>query len=275
MSILCLGESLIDVLITPAGDITEVIGGSAFNVAKGLGHPTRLATWLGQDAYGDRIAASAKDHGVELVPGSRGAKRTSVAKAQLSQDGDATYEFAVESDLPDVNLRGVDHIHFCSFAALMQPSAAKIRALLRATGPGVTVSYDPNIRPSLIPPGEQSRTMVEEYVSLADVVKASHDDVGWLYPDRPAEDVARSWADSGPELVIITRGGDGATVFYGGKQWSVSAPEVTVVDTVGAGDAFMAGLLTELTWPLSTDMVRRAVLRATDAASVVVGRAGA
>lgn len=266
---------MIDVLIPPAGDITKAIGGSAFNVAKGLGYPTRLATWLGQDTYGDQIAASAKDHGVQLVAGSRRAERTSMAKAQLSHNGDATYEFTVESDLPEVNLRGVDHLHFGSYAALMQPSAAKIRAVLRAVGPGVTVSYDPNIRPPLIPPVEQTRRMVEEYVSLANVVKASHEDVGWLYPGRPAEEVARSWADNGPELVIITRGGDGATVLYGGNQWSVPAPEVTVVDTVGAGDAFMAGLLAELTWPLSSNIVRRAVLRATDAAGVVVGRAGA
>ena len=106
-----------------------------------------------------------------------------------------------------------------------------------------TVSYDPNVRPALMGSAESARAKVERLVGLADVVKASDEDLAWLAPGVDAEEVAAAWLDLGPAMVVVTRGERGAIAACHAGSFEVPPIEVEVADTVGAGDAFMAGLL--------------------------------
>jgi fructokinase len=125
-----------------------------------------------------------------------------------------------------------------------------------------------------------------ELVALADVVKVSDEDLSWLCPGRPVEDVASEWLACGPDLVVVTRGRDGADAF-GGWGTHHSAPRTTVVaDTIGAGDSFMAGLLFALVdhgvtptgeriAQLDRTAITQSVDFATRCAAITVGRPGA
>jgi fructokinase len=107
----------------------------------------------------------------------------------------------------------------------------------------VTISYDPNVRPALLGSPEEARPGIEHLVSLSDVVKVSDEDLHWLYPDRRDEDVARDWLALGAPIVIVTRGGQGVFAVTAHLELDRPATPIDLVDTVGAGDSFTAGLL--------------------------------
>lgn len=293
-TVVSIGEALIDIVQPQTGGPTEHVGGSPANVAIGLaalGHPTLLATNLGDDERGQRITDYLAERHVALTPGSRDAAHTSTAKAMLDADGAATYDFDLSWDIPVPDLEGIGHVHTGSIAATLQPGASAVfeaMATARATG---TVSYDPNARPTIMGQPHEARSLIEECIGRSDVVKASSEDVEWLYQGASAEEVARLWGRLGPLLVVITHGGDGALVHQSSTdtQVRVAAPKVVVIDTVGAGDSFMAGLISGLldagllgsvearhrlegasSWALS-----EAVERALATAAYTVARAGA
>ncbi len=253
-STLVIGEALTDLLTGPDGRSTAVPGGSPANVALGLarlGHPVRLATRVGGDVYGLALRRHLGGSGVRLTDGSVVDAATSTATAVLDADGAASYRFDITWSLPpeasDPATTGpVAHLHTGSIAALLAPGAAQVVAAVRAAQPGATVSYDPNLRPALLGPAAQERPRVEELVALSDVVKASEEDLGWLYPGHDTAAVAARWARSGPSLVVLTLGAGGALAFWRHGSHQVRPTPVEVVDTVGAGDAFMAGLLSGL-----------------------------
>ncbi|MGH3500102.1 MAG: PfkB family carbohydrate kinase [Nocardioidaceae bacterium] len=117
---------------------------------------------------------------------------------------------------------------------------------LRAAGE-VLLSFDPNVRPALAGPHDEAVARVESYVRLTHVVKASDEDLEWLYPGRPLGDVADDWVRLGAELVVVTRGSDGCLGVTSGQVAAERpAAQVQVVDTIGAGDAFESGLLSGL-----------------------------
>ncbi len=235
--VLVIGEALVDVVVGPDGTEAHP-GGSPANVALGLarlGRDVDLLTRLGLDP-----------NGVRLVPGSAGGGPTSVATATLDAGGAATYEFDITWALADgVRLRNAPvAVHTGSIAAVMQPGAAEVLTMVRALRFNSTITYDPNVRPSLMGSPDEARPAIERMVGLADVVKASDEDLAWLHPGEDVDDVARAWAGMGPALVVVTRGGEGATAFtHDGREIAVAAPAVTVADTVGAGDSFMSGLI--------------------------------
>ncbi len=291
MRILTLGEALIDVV--EDGDLrSEHVGGSPLNVAAGLaalGHECVLGTWFGKDARGEAIREYAERAGVHVMPGSDGAARTSVAYARFDQWKKATYTFDLLPDLaPVADPETYGHIHTGSIAATLEPGGSKIvRALRAALG---TVSYDPNIRPDLMRSPEIVRPRIEEIIGMSTVVKASDEDVAWLYPGVDVGYVMNDWLALGPALVVITRGaaGSAALLRAEGAVIEVAPRRVTVADTVGAGDSYMAGLISGLidagflgssaaadslaaaTW----DEVESAVARATRTSSLTVGRFG-
>lgn len=293
--ILCVGEALIDIL-SAEGVTSEHVGGSVLNVACGtaaLGHRTALAAWWGRDDHGAMIEQYAARHGVEVVPGSAGASRTPVALARLDAKGNATYEFDIEWQLPP--LPGPDelgHLHTGSLGAVLEPGGSAVLSEVRQlAAAGRTISYDPNVRPSLMGSPDQVRERIEQIVGSADVVKASDEDIAWLYgQDVPAEQVMRQWLVCGPALVVVTRGSGGALAALAGQPTrALDAAVVEVGDTVGAGDSFMAGLLSGLLdlgllgssqartrlraadWSTVDAALRRAVV----AAGITVGRVGA
>lgn len=292
--VLVAGEALMDVVVSPDGTTAEHVGGSPANVAVGLatlGHPTTLATRVAPDERGSRIAAHLRDRGVPLAPGSETAVRTSTATATLDAGGAASYDFDLTWDLGPVDVTGCGHVHTGSLAATLQPGAAAVLDLVTRSRETATVSYDPNARPTLMGPPHEARSRIEELVGLSDVVKASDEDLRWLYDDAPVEQLARLWGQLGAGLVVVTRGGSGAHVLlpWSGVSWEAPAPQVAVVDTVGAGDSFMAGLLSGLLdagllgGPEARQALRHAgrgdvepaVSRALATAGFTVGRAGA
>jgi fructokinase len=291
--ILVIGEALIDRVRDTDGDVAEHPGGSPANVAVGLArldHPVDFATRLGSDTRGERIANHLARHGVALTPGSTSAASTAVAEAHLDASGAAEYTFDLLWDLHRVDVPvGVGHVHTGSIAAVLEPGAEAVVDTLRSARDRATVSYDPNLRPDIMGDLDHVRERVEEIIALADVVKASDEDLAVLYPGQAVPEVLRRWAGLGPSLVVVTRGAAG--VVFGlttGELASAPTMATGVVDTVGAGDSFMAGLLSGLaaaglTGPEGRTRlaaatladVRPAVERALACAGLTVARAGA
>ncbi|HSP59621.1 MAG TPA: carbohydrate kinase [Ornithinimicrobium sp.] len=251
-AVLTVGEALVDIVLARGGqETTEHVGGSPANVAVGLSaldHDSRLTAHLGHDERGRRVREHLLDADVVLTPGSDTADRTSTATARLDTDGSATYDFDLLWHVGTQDLHGVGHLHTGSVAATLEPGASAVLALMARARPTATVSYDPNCRPTIMGAPHQVRSRIEECIGLADVVKASDEDVAWLYDGAPVTDVVHLWGRLGPELVVVTRGGDGALVHLSRTDTTIELDPVRtrVVDTVGAGDSFMAGLLSGL-----------------------------
>jgi fructokinase len=286
------GESLVDV-VDARETHSEHPGGSPANVAVGLarlGSPAALITRLGADAHGELVREHLRANGVRpagvLVDG----EPTSVARATLDATGGATYSFDLHWDLPHhIALpSGTTCVHAGSLGAHLPPGAAVVRRLIDAARPTTTVSYDPNCRPALMESPAAARAEVEGWVGRSDVVKASAEDVAWLYAGCPPLEVARAWHRRGPALVVVTRGGDGVLAVAASGVVTRPAVPVAVVDTVGAGDAFTAALLDGLRRgdllggrrrarlrALSTEVLARLLDRAALAAALTCARPGA
>ena len=250
--VVVVGELLVDIVHTPDGATAEHVGGSPANVALGLarlGHDTWLATLVGTDDRGVRCTEHVEAGGVRLVPGSTSpAHPTSTAVATLDDSGAASYVFDLHWNLPPVRLpEGTSHVHTGSIATTLQPGEAEVTDALRRARASATTSYDPNVRPSIMGDADTVRARVEELVALADVVKCSEDDISWLYAGQAASEVMARWAGLGAALVVVTLGSEGVTWRAAtGEETSEAARSLDVVDTVGAGDSFMAGLVSGL-----------------------------
>jgi fructokinase len=298
---LVIGEALIDIVERsrpcqdPVQGTTEHVGGSPLNVAvglAGLGRDVDFLTHIGEDEPGRRIAEYVKSSGAQLVPGSTSASRTPTAVATIADDGSAVYTFDLEwqlSGTPEV--APPLFVHTGSIAAVREPGCLAVAALLDAYRVSATVTFDPNVRPSLAGDRDLARERITHIVERSDIVKASADDLSWIDPDHEPEWTARAWlacAPKGPGIVVLTMGDRGALAFCPAGEVRVAARPVQVVDTVGAGDAFMVGLLDALWGAGLLGGGRRAALRqigldaltaALEAASlssaVTIGRAGA
>lgn len=269
---LVIGEALIDIVERDGTVIGEHVGGSPLNVAIGLGRLDRAVdflTHIGRDERGTRIADYVEASGVQLVSGSRDAARTPTALARLDETGAATYEFDIEwalSGTPEVGPPLVAHTG--SIAAFLDPGCLATAALVDAYRPSATVTYDPNVRPALIDDHDQAVNRISRMVEKADVVKASDEDLRWIDPDRSPEQVAATWLALGPSIVAVTKGGEGSFAVCAAGTVAVEAPRVQVVDTVGAGDTFMTGLIDAL-WSLDLlGASQRAALAAVDTATL-------
>lgn len=251
---LVVGEALTDILVRRDGPRRCSPGGSPANVALGLarlGHPVRLATRVGRDPFGQVLQTHLRRSGVVLTEGSVTDAPTSTATARLDAGGSASYDFDISWELQPAALDPAHtgtaaHLHTGSIAATLAPGADQVLAAVEAARGKATVSYDPNLRPALLGSPAQERPGVERLVALSDVVKASQEDLAWLYPGRNPHEVAYRWACAGPSLVVLTFGADGAFVRWRRGWRDLPTTPVEVTDTVGAGDAFMAGLISGL-----------------------------
>ncbi len=289
---LVIGEALIDI-VERGGEVTgEHVGGSPLNVAVGLarlGRDVDFLTHIGTDDHGRRIRQYVQASGARLVPGSEDAARTATARASLDDEGSATYSFDIDwrlSGTPQVAPPLV--VHTGSIAAVAEPGCLATAALIDTYHVSASFTFDPNIRPALIDDADAARDRIDRLLEKADVVKASDDDLRWIDPSRTPEQVAAGWLVLGPSIVVVTKGADGAVAMCAAGTVQVAPARVEVVDTVGAGDAFMTGLIDAL-WArdlLGAD--RRAALRRVDtdtltgalrsaalAAALTVARAGA
>jgi fructokinase len=267
------GEALVDLIEDASGHPVAYPGGSPANVAVALarlGGSVRLLTQLSDDPYGRLLRAHLRDNNVQLAPGSLlEAPRTSTARTSLSSDGQARYAFDIAWQSFERPPSGwaepaVACLHTGSLATALPPGADDVVAMTRAAHPTTMISFDPNCRPSIVGDVRSARVQVEAMVAASDIVKASLEDLAWLYPRRTHQDVGREWLERGCELVVFTMGGDGAWAGTRHREAAVAAVPVDVVDTVGAGDAFTAGLLSALDQVGLLDAARRADLGAID-----------
>ena len=251
-------------------------GGSCLNVAVGLGRlgvSTALLARVSDDGFGRLVRRHLAESAVSdayLVPST---DPTGLAVADL-RGGDAGYSFynagTADRGLRPEHLAGLvlppdAALHVGSVALAYEPQAGTLTGLLRAEAGRRLVSLDPNVRPSVITDRERYLTDLAGWVALSDVVKVSDEDLAWLHPGEPAEAVARRWLEAGAALVLVTSGSSGAWATTGWSQARVASPSVAVVDTVGAGDAFMSATLASLH---GTGRLSRAGVASLDAADL-------
>ncbi len=283
---LVVGESLIDIVENVRGRV-EHVGGSPLNVAVGLarlGGAVDLATAIGQDALGQAILAHASASGVRLINrASDPAQRTSTATAVIQEDGSARYDFAISWNISPLDSEGYSALHTGSIGATLRPGSARVRELFSRASPGVLRSFDPNIRPGVLGERDEVIETVSGIARHCHIVKLSDEDADWLHPGEDAERVTDRYRRFGAALVIVTRGGNGYALRCGDRFCDVPAKPAKVVDTIGAGDSFMAGLLFALRSARKSildgradpEFVGRAAAFAASCAAVTVGRSGA
>jgi fructokinase len=250
---LVIGEALIDIVERDGKVTGEHVGGSPLNVAVGLarlGRGVHFLTHIGNDQRGRRIVDYVKASGVQLVSGSTTAERTPTALATLDAGGSAQYVFDIEWQLAGTAEVAPPLVaHAGSIATVLEPGCRATAALLDAYHPSATITFDPNVRQALIEDADIARGRIDRFIERSDVVKASDEDMRWIDPNRPPEQIARTWLGLGPSIVAVTMGDRGAFAVCAAGIVRVPALRVNVVDTVGAGDAFMSGLIDAL-WSL-------------------------
>ncbi len=295
-----IGEALIDLVPDGVPGVYRAHpGGSPFNVAVGLArlrNRTALMARLGDNGFGRILRGAAAAEGIELDAAPHAAEPATLAVVSFDDAASATYDFYLQGtadwlwrvgELDQVR-RDTEVLHFGSLAATTPPGAEGIAALVSELYEAgrVLVSYDPNIRPPVVGPRARARELVERSVRHTHVVKASRDDIDWLYPGRPVDEIGAHWNALGAALVVVTDGSRGATAHRsGGGPLPRPGRAVSVVDTIGAGDAFTAAMLsglvrrslhgperaTELPDAVLADILDEAVL----VSSVTCERAGA
>ncbi|MFE5139577.1 carbohydrate kinase [Streptomyces fagopyri] len=245
------GEALIDLVPQGAGALVHLRparGGGPYNTAVALGRlgsPTVFCSRVSNDAFGEALLDGLREAGVDVSRVQRGAEPTTLAVATVAEDGSAAYSFYVEGTAdrlfttPDRLPDAVRAVSFGTVSLVLEPGASAYEALLRnAAARGVFTALDPNVRAGLIPDADAYRARFKSWLPSVSLLKLSEEDARWL-GGTPGE-----WLASGPAAVVITRGGDGLTVFTrGGGVHSVPGEPVEVVDTIGAGDTVNAALL--------------------------------
>jgi fructokinase len=242
--VVVIGEALVDV-VEHEGSTTVHPGGSPLNVAFGLGRlgfNTVFATEFGDDSNGRLLRShldSANVHVIrELDPAG-----TSLATARLGAEGSATYDFTLRWNLGDVDVPPAAIVHTGSIGAMRQPGRERVREIVRRLPPESLLSFDPNIRPSLAPEVRESREIVDWYDRHAQIIKLSDEDADWLLPGLSASEVLEWFLDRGAGIAVLTRGASGSMVRSHVAEVEIKAPKIDVVDTIGAGDAYMSGLI--------------------------------
>lgn len=285
------GEALIDVVVDRDGDSSETPGGSPLNVAVGLARldvPTTLVSQVGHDERGGLVVQHVTGSGAEIVAIPTESGRTSVATAHLDEGGAASYDFDLEWNLPRQVLLPCQALHVGSLGTVLEPGRESVLDLVeQACARDTFVSFDANLRESFVDDRVRARMQVGELGARCSLVKLSDEDAELLAPDSDPDDVARELLrGERTSIVILTRGPDGATAFTADGETSVRPRQIEVVDTVGAGDAFMAATLAQL-WDLdafrqsgpgvalSAQDVARLVRGAIEVAAITCERRGA
>ncbi|MBM7769062.1 carbohydrate kinase family protein [Glutamicibacter nicotianae] len=237
-----MGESLVDVVGGTAHP-----GGSPLNVAVGLarlGHEVHFSTEFGRDTYGNQIDEHLQNAGVKVIAGSVTERSTSVAQVEMDELSNAHYTFDIHQQIPAMQADdATELLHTGSIAAWIEPSSQCIVDAFMNASVHSLRSYDPNLRPDLVQEKDSAVERIEQLMSLSNIVKLSDVDGQWLYPELEAWEVLEHIASLGPGLVVMTQGADGCLALTSGRRIDIEASPTTLVDTIGAGDAFMSGLL--------------------------------
>ena len=253
------GEAVIDRFLEPNG-ARDVIGGSPLNTAVALRRAGVECDWWGRmssGTEGEALAAYAEDNSVGGNRVLRTDEPATLVTIELNAAGVPSYGFHLDgaSDWGWTTdelsgLKEFSVIQIGSLATVMEPGSSALletlSALAALENPPL-ISFDPNARPKAAKDSDDAQRMrnrVEQFVSLSNFIKVSDEDLEWLHPNSDPLNSAAQWSLKGPELVIMTRGSEGAVAFrHGFEVASTPGLHVDVVDTVGAGDTFMAWLL--------------------------------
>jgi fructokinase len=255
--ILSCGEALIDFMPreTTEGALAfqPLSGGSLFNTAIAMGRLGVEAGFFGglsSDFFGDQLRDAFKASNVDFSLSPISDRYTICAFVKLF-DGHARYSFISEGsacrmlskdDLPVLEPR-VEALHMGSFSVMQEPSGSALEELCARAHVSRVISFDPNIRPSLVNDRPAYLARIKRTVAMADIVKLSDEDLKWMSPSADPDSFAKDWLKQGAKIVVITRGGEGAVAFSKLGKTEIPGVKVKVADTVGAGDTFTAGLL--------------------------------
>lgn len=297
--ILCCGEALIDMLprTTTLGEAgyAPYAGGAIFNTAIALGRlgiETSFFTGLSDDMLGDVLRDALTASNVDFSPCAISSRPTTVAFVKLV-NGSATYAFYDENtagrmitrdDLPVLG-DDCEAMHFGAISLIPDPCGDAFETLLKRESAKRVISLDPNIRPGFIKDKEAHMARIKRMAAQSDIVKFSDEDLEWFGMHGDQATLATYWLNAGAKLVVITKGADGADGYTKDFMVSVPGEKAEVVDTVGAGDTFDAGILASLKMQnlltkskvasLSQIAVREVLALGAKAAAVTVSRAGA
>ncbi|TPI29096.1 carbohydrate kinase [Mesorhizobium sp. B3-2-1] len=297
--ILCCGEALIDMLprTTTQGEpaFAPYVGGAVFNTAIALGRlgaPAGFFSGLSSDLFGGQFREALGASKVSSTYAHTSPRPTTLAFVRLN-NGQATYTFYDENtagrmltidDLPQLGGE-IEAMLFGAISLISEPAGSAYEEFMRREHEARVMMLDPNIRPNFIPDKAKHLGRIREMMAMADIVKLSDEDLNWFGEAGSHEDVVRNWLDRGPKLIVVTHGSEGAVGYSKQHRVTVMPETVKVVDTVGAGDTFNAGILASLHEQglltkaaisgLSEDAIRKALALGAKAAAVTVSRAGA
>jgi fructokinase len=293
MAVWVCGEALIDLIpVTPGSDQRQVIpGGGPANTAHALARldiPTEFIGGLSDDQYGQRMRSEFIAGRVGLTFTPEHQLPTCLAIVSIDLDGGATYEFKIDGtatfafateNLPDPKLVNPEAIYIGTLATIIEPGASILKDWIIQAKDYAPIIYDPNIRSSVISDRSRYQEVVKNWVVLSNVVKASEDDLAWLYPDTDPLKIARSWVSQGVQLVVVTKGENGIVGVTENQEVSIPGVKVEVIDTVGAGDTVGAVLVEALIEfglkKLTSELLSHTLHRAALAAAITCSRAGA
>jgi fructokinase len=251
-----MGEALIDIIVSPAGEINSVVGGGPVNTARTvarLGTEVSFIGGISQDALGKRIRRLLESDGVKTAIEQDCVAPTTLAIASLDDEGAASYQFLIEgtsslSVTPEIALKAMDAnataIHIGTLAFIFEPLSHATRSVVAAMGENQILMVDPNARPSVMKDPSQFWETFNASLGRADVIKFSGDDLDFMFPELSNQEAVRDICSRSRAVVLFTDGSYGVQVSTNNEEFHVDVPEVEVVDTVGAGDSFSGGFLT-------------------------------
>jgi fructokinase len=250
-----MGEALIDIIISPDGEIDSVVGGGPLNTARTIARLGTEVSFIGgisQDSLGKRIRRLLDSDSVNCAIEQDSAAPTTLAIASLDQEGGATYQFLIEgtsslSVTPEIALKAFNNkvraLHIGTLAFVFDPLSQATRAVVATMDENQILMVDPNARPSVMQDPSQFWETFNSSLERADVVKFSGEDLDYMFPDLSNREAARDICTRSQAVVLFTDGSKGVHVFTQTEEFAVKVPEIHVVDTVGAGDAFSGGFL--------------------------------
>ena len=293
MTVWVCGEALIDLIpFEPGSEQRNAIpGGGPANTAHALarlGIPTEFIGGLSDDEYGRRMRAEFIADGVGLTFTPEHKLPTCQAIVSIAIDGGATYEFKIDGTatfafeaetLPDPNEFTPDAIYIGTLATIIEPGAKILKDWIEKSKDCAPIIYDPNIRSAVISDRDKYQEVVKNWVALSNVIKASEDDLTWLYPDIEPLEIADMWVKQGVKLVVITQGENGIIGVTENQEIYIPGVKVDVIDTVGAGDTVGAVLVEAIVEfgldKLTNELLSHTLHRAALAASITCSRSGA
>lgn len=248
-----MGEALIDIIIDSNGALSSVVGGGELNTARAiarLGVPVAFLGGISTDPLGQRIRRSALHDDLLLALDDDVDAPTTLAIAELRADGSATYRFLLEGTSmaavePETALAAIptdcDFLHTGSIGFAVQPFADAASAVVAASPASRLIMIDPNYRPSISGTSPHFRATFDALFARADILKASTEDLGFMFPDREPLDSARALHDEFGFTALITDGSGDVWVMCADGTERCVVPRVDVIDSVGAGDSFSGG----------------------------------